>query len=341
MAYSVFKSKRRDVALETIIIDCDPGIDDATAILLALKSGECRLEAVTTVAGNVTSDVATQNVVKLFHLLDINWMKDRIPLLAKGSSKPLFREIDFENGKRVHGQDGLGSTEDLFESFRIPKIIPTENNAIHLLTSNIVSSAEPVTLVAVGPLTNIAKCINRTPSIKEKLKKVIIMGGAIEVPGNVSPTAEFNIFTDPEAAKIVFQSELPILLVPLDVTQSYEFTKDEILEFGESESLLTKFVYRALTYYMKVTRIREGLNKDSCYLHDALAMGIAINEKLMKTTKHKEFFVDVETKGEIALGQTIADRRPIPEPTDYGPIEVCLEIDFQEFIKFFNRTILK
>ncbi len=327
--------------METVILDCDPGIDDAVAIALALKSEDCRLEAITTVAGNVTSEVATRNVVKLLHLLGINWLRDRDPPLAEGSAKPLFREIYFESGKSMHGEDGLGNTEDLFESFQIPKIINTEHNAINLLTSSIVGSDEPVTLVATGPLTNIAKVINRAPHIKENLKKVIIMGGAIGVPGNVSPVAEFNIYTDPEAAKIVFQSEFPVLLVPLDATKAYALTRDEILEIGEAESLFTKFVYRSLIYYMKMTRIREGLNEDSCFLHDAIAMGIAINDNLMRTIKRKEFYVDVETRGEIALGQTIADRRPVPEPMEHGPIEVCLEIDFQEFIKFFNRTILK
>ncbi len=325
--------------LRTIILDCDPGIDDAMAIMLAFKSGLCRLKAVTTVAGNVPSDIATRNVVKLFYMLGMNWFKDKDPALAEGSSKPLSREIDFENGKRIHGEDGFGNTEDLFESFRIPKIIRTERNAIDLLTSSIIRSVEPITLVATGPLTNIARAIIREPRIIKILKKVVIMGGAIDVPGNVSPLAEFNIYTDPEAAKIVFKSDLPIFLVPLDVTGAHALLKDDIIEFRECESLLFKFIYRALSYYMTMTKTEEGLDENSCFLHDVLAIGIAINDDLMRTARFKEFYLDVETTRERALGQTIANKSLLPKR--HGLIKVCLEIDFQEFIKFFKGLFLK
>lgn len=325
--------------LKTIILDCDPGIDDATAIILAFKSGLCRFKALTTVAGNVPSDIATRNVVKLLYILGMNWFKDRDPKLAKGTSRPLFREIDFKNGKRIHGEDGFGNTEDLFESFRIPKIIKTDKNAIDLLVSSIIRSIEPITLVATGPLTNIAKAIIRDPRIKEKLNKVIIMGGAIEVSGNVTSAAEFNIYSDPEAAKIVFQSDLPIILVPLDVTGAHALMKDEIIEFREREDLSSKFIYRALSHYMTMTKTHEGLDKDSCFLHDALAMGIAINDDLMRTARFKEFYLNVETTKEAAIGQTIVERNP--SSNKQSLIEVCFEIDFQEFMKFFKEIILK
>ncbi len=326
--------------MENIILDCDPGIDDALAILLAIKSKNCKLSAITTVVGNTSSEMGARNVIKLLYLLERNWFAIEEPSVAEGSKKPLSGKMDFKGSKQVHGLDGLGNTEDLFEKYKIPYGIKSEHNAMELILSKISTSKEPLTLVATGPLTNIAKVIERDPSIIRKLKKAVIMGGAIEVPGNVTPVAEFNIYSDPEAARTVFLSGLQILLVPLDVTKRYLLTKNDISEIFEIDSPVTNFVTRVLSYYMRNTRIREGFEEDGCFLHDALAIGIAINEDLRETIKTKRYFVDVETKGELSSGQTIADRRRVPEFKEYGAIDICFDIDFPKFTKFLTRTIL-
>ena len=323
-----------------VVYDCDPGIDDAVAILLALKSNECKLRAITCVAGNVTSEAGIRNVVKLFYLIGKDWLKNNDPPLAKGSSRPLLREFDPEIGKYMHGQDGLGNTEELFEKFQIPDTIYSKYQAIDLITSKILESKEPTTLVATGPLTNIARAINREPRIRDNLKNLIIMGGALNARDNITHVAEFNVYTDPEAARMVFQSGLPILLVPLDLTKKNLLKKDDISEFRGIDNPVIQFLHRASSHYMRMTRIRDGLNEDACYLHDALAMGIAINKNLMKTIRREKLCIDVETKKESNLGRTFIDRRSIPESKKYSPIEVCLDIDFQEFKKLLVETIL-
>jgi len=326
--------------MENIILDCDPGIDDAIAIILALKSKNCKIKAITTVAGNTYSEVGTGNVIKLFYLLGIDWFAIERPPIAEGSKLPLSGRMNFAGSKQVHGLDGFGNTEDLFDEYKIPKKIQTEYDAMDLIDSTVSESEEPITLVTLGPLTNIARVIEKDPSIIRKLKKVIIMGGAIEVPGNVSPGAEFNIYTDPEAARTIFLSGLPILLVPLDVTKRYTLTKNDISEIIDVDSPVTNFINKALSYYMRITRIREGFEEDACFLHDALAMGIAIDERLRKTIKTKRYFVDVETKGLLSSGQTIADRRRVPEFKEYGATDICLDIDFPKFVKFLTKIIL-
>ena len=333
-------SLQRMISLVSIIYDCDPGIDDAVAILLAIKSKNCKLEAITSVAGNVTNEVGIRNIVKLLYLTGKNWLKERNPPIAEGSPEPLFRQFNPEIGKHMHGTDGLGNTEKLFGKYKIPDKIPLEYEAIDLLISKILESKEPITLVATGPLTNIAKAVNRDPRIKNNLTNLVIMGGAINASSNINPVSEFNVCTDPDAAKIVLQSGLPILLVPLDVTKN-SFNKVDIHELEDADNVIVEFIRRALSHYMKATRLRNGLDEDACYMHDALAMGIAINKNLMDAIKSEKFFIDVETQEGLTLGQIVANRWPVSEPKGYKPIEVCLDLDYQEFKKFFLETILE
>jgi len=329
------------ISLVSIIYDCDPGIDDAVAILLAIKTKMCKLIAITSVAGNVSSEVGFRNIIKLLYLTGMNLLKERDPPIAEGSPEPLFRKFNPEIGKHIHGMDGLGNTEKLFIDYKIPDKISSEYEAIDLIISTILESKEPITLVATGPLTNIAKALNRDPRIKDNLTNLVIMGGAINTSSNINPVAEFNVYTDPDAAKIVLQSGMPILLVPLDVTKKNSFNKVDIQDLEDSDNAIVKFVRKILSHYMKTTRLHNGLDEDACYMHDALAMAIALNRKLMNTIKSEKFFINVETQEGPTLGQVLADREPVSGPKGYKPIEVCLDLDYQEFKKFFLETILE
>lgn len=329
------------ISLVSIIYDCDPGIDDAVAILLAIKSRMCKLKAITSVAGNVTSEVGIRNIVKLLYLAGKHWLKERDPPIAEGSPEPLFHQFNPEIGKHMHGTDGLGNTEELFGKYKIPDKIPSEYEAIDLIISTILESKEPITLVATGPLTNIAKAVNRDPRIKDNLSNLVIMGGAINASSKINPVAEFNVYTDPDAAKIVLQSGMPILLVPLDVTKKNSFKEVDIHELEDTDNVIAEFIRRTLSHYMKTTRLRNGLDEDACYMHDALAMAIALNRNLMDTIKSEKFFIDVETQKGPTLGQIVANRAPVSEPKGYKPIEVCLDLDYQEFKKLFLETILE
>ncbi len=332
---------QRMISLISIIHDCDPGIDDAVAILLAIKSKICKLKAITSVAGNVTSEVGFRNIVKLQYLTGKHWLKERDPPIAEGLPKPLFRQFNPEIGKQMHGMDGLGNTEELFREYKIPDNISSEYKAIDLIISTILESKEPITLVATGPLTNIAKAINQDPRIKDNLKNLIIMGGVIDKSHNTNPVAEFNVYTDPDAAKIVLQSGIPTLLVPLNVTKRNFLNKIDIQDLEDMDSTIGKFVHESLSHYMKTTRLRNGLDKDACYIHDALAMAIALNRKLMNAIKSEKFFIDVETQDGPTLGQIVTDTASVSELKGHKPIEVCLDLDYQEFKKFFLETFLE
>ena len=187
-----------------LIYDGDPGIDDALAILYALNSPKTILQGITTVAGNVTIDKTTKNALNLLEMAE----RSEIPV-AKGAAKPLLREL--RQAEEFHGPDGLGNT-----NLPEPKLKPEPIHAMDQIISSIMANKGDIALVAAGPLTNLAMAVLKEPNIRFHVRKVIIMGGAIRAPGNVTMASEFNIYTDPEAAKIVFNSGLPIILVSLD-----------------------------------------------------------------------------------------------------------------------------
>jgi len=186
-----------------IIFDGDPGIDDALALLYVLKSDNAVLRGITTVGGNISLDKTTQNALRILEITN----NTHIPV-ARGIEKPLLRENKSEG--EVHGRDGLGNS-----NLPIPKIKPIDDHAVDFIINTIMENPKQITLVPVGPLTNIAVAVIKEPRLKDYVKEVVIMGGAVLTYGNITPESEFNIFTDPEAAKIVFESGLPITLVGL------------------------------------------------------------------------------------------------------------------------------
>jgi inosine-uridine nucleoside N-ribohydrolase len=191
------------------LIDTDPGIDDALALLFAWGSPELRVAAITTVAGNVPVDDATRNLHRLLALRAI----DPPPPIARGAAAPLAREL--VTATRYHGADGLGELSDW------PSITPASSprTAAELIVETARAAAEPLTLIALGPLTNVALALARDASALRRLTRVVAMGGAVDVPGNVTPTAEFNLHVDPEAADRVLSAGLRLDLVPLDATR--------------------------------------------------------------------------------------------------------------------------
>jgi len=240
--------------LKRIIYDGDPGIDDALAILLALRSREVKLEAITTVGGNVTVELATQNALRILELVG-----DEDVRVAKGYEHPGLRTVS-----NFHGEDGLGNT-----GLPPPSRTAEETNAVDLMISEIKREKHGISLVTAGPLTNLAEAVEKDSGIEDYVREVIVMGGAIRVPGNVTPAAEFNIYTDPEAAQTVFASDLPITLVPLDVTTQAVLRPDHLAKIEAADTELTSFIGRMVRYYMDASRRFEGL--DGCYLHDPRA----------------------------------------------------------------------
>jgi purine nucleosidase len=199
-----------------IILDTDPGIDDALAILLALASPEVELEAITVTFGNCSVDQGVQNALSILELARAN----HIPV-AKGADRPLVQPLLL--APETHGNTGLG-----YAQLPPASIEPDPTPAVNLLIEKVMAQPGELTIVAVGPLTNLALAIRLKPGIVQAVKNVYIMGGAIRYDGNTTPLAEYNTYCDPHAAHIVFHSGLPITLVPLDVTYQVVFTSDDL-----------------------------------------------------------------------------------------------------------------
>jgi purine nucleosidase len=277
-----------------IIIDTDPGIDDALAILLALASPEIELRALTTVAGNVGLDLTTQNALKLCELGG----RPGLPVYA-GCEQPLARELIIG---AVHGTTGMDGAD-----LPPPRAKAQSRHAVDWLIETL-STAAPgsQTLVPIGPLTNIATALTREPGIARALREVVIMGGATpEKGGNMSPYAEFNIFVDPDAAAIVFASGLPITLVPLDLSHQMIVTLARIERFAAIPAPVGKAVGGMLRFY----------HKGESHLHDPLTIAWLLRPELFSGRRAA---VTVETTG-IRSGETRFDWR------DDGPCRVLLQ----------------
>lgn len=306
-----------------VIIDTDPGVDDALALILALKSPEIKVEAVTTVVGNVSQDKAHRNALKVLDFLNAG----KIPV-ARGARKPLIREAS--PAEEIHGKSGLG--EAILPK---PRIRSHEASAVKLILEKAYELGKGLTLVALGPLTNMASAILAEPRIVDMVAGLVFMGGAYNLTpygyGNVTPVAEFNIWHDPEAAKIVFESGMPLKAVGLDITAnpSNSLNLDryqEIERLGTRRSRLVADLCRRLIK-------RFGI----VHLHDPIAVAVASNPDLVEMGR---YFVEVETAGLLTRGQTVLDRRPQRSLERRPNVEVCLSLDSERVMKLFMERVV-
>lgn len=252
-----------------VVIDTDPGIDDALALLFAWGSAELEVEALTTVAGNVPLDVGTRNVLRLVRLR----RPSRVPLVAAGAGQPLARPL--VTATRYHGADGLGDLDDWPPVAEKPGKAP----AADVLCERARAHGPALTLIAIGPLTNVALALERDAAALARIGRLVVMGGAVDVPGNVTPTAEFNVHVDPEAAARVFAAGLPLDLVPLDAT------RQAILERSALESALARrpgaLAARIAAFTERGFRIDTAASGRGMVLHDPLAVGVAVDPTLV------------------------------------------------------------
>jgi inosine-uridine nucleoside N-ribohydrolase len=300
-----------------VIIDCDVGVDDALALILAFHSPELNIEAVTGVNGNVPLDVVFENIQKVLSLIQ---SKNK-PLIAKGAERPLKGEPVYSYS--FHGKSGLGKAnieqrgrEQWYQFF--------SGKADELILKLARQHPNELTLIAIGPLTNVALALQKDLEGMKKLKEVIIMGGAVRVQGNVTPHAEFNIFVDPLAARMVFESGLPITLVPLDVTHQVCLTPKVIEErVKPSSNLFSQFVVEATQYNSHTQRFLK--DSEVFYLHDPLAVGVAISRDLVGMER---LSIHVETGEGEYYGQT-------KEVEGRPKINACLRVNSKSFLELF------
>lgn len=307
--------------MRKVILDVDTGIDDALGIILAAKSGEFDLVGITTVNGNVSLAKATENTCKILDLLQLGGQVPVVP----GASQPLLRPMFFEH--RVHGEDGLGG------ALRDTTVVtqPAKGFGPDFIVENVLAQPGQITLIMTGPLTNLALAVRKCPQLVHHVKEVVFMGGVVREHGNVTPTAEYNMFVDPEAAKVVFHAGFPELtLVGLDVTRKVLLNEDHIRELGDTP--IGRYVKQSTADYLQ--RYFEHNGVRACAMHDPLAVAVALNRDLVTTQK---LYVDVETRSDLCDGQTVCDfqNRLGMEPN----MNVCLAVDDEAFFERFIRAL--
>jgi purine nucleosidase len=303
-------SKRR------VIIDTDPGIDDALAILLALASTELEVDALTVVYGNCSVDQGVENSLGILELAQAT----RVPV-ARGCALPLVQPLLLAS--ETHGNNGLGYA-------RLPAAskTPVSQTAVSTLIERIMASPGEITLISVGPLTNLAMAVRLEPGIIDSVKEVFIMGGAIAHPGNTTPLAEFNVYCDPHAAHIVFHSGLPITLFPLDVTYQVILTQGDVDRLSAIPSPITRFIVDSTRFYMEFHEAFQEIR--GCVINDPLVLAAILCPEVYST---KKLFVDVDINGGISMGKTFADfyRMHDRQPN----MKVALDVQPRQFIDFF------
>jgi len=308
-----------------IIIDTDPGVDDALTFLLALASPEIQLEALTTVSGNIGIDKTTRNALAVLELAHAS----HIPV-ARGCSLPLVSPLH-KSGEAVHGTGGIGKAV-----LPEPKSKPIDQHAVDYLIERILAEPQDAsrTLFTIGPMTNLALAIRKEPRIAQALKELVIMGGAIRSGGNVTPLAEFNIHADPHAAHIVFHSGIPITLIPLDATYKCLLTTADVERLNRIDSPIARFVRDATAVYMDFYKKYEGF--DGCALHDPLTLAVILAPELITFEEHH---IDVDISGGISMGKTFADFMNVSKKP--ANMKVALDVRGRDFIELFLERMEK
>jgi inosine-uridine nucleoside N-ribohydrolase len=302
-----------------ILLDCDPGHDDMVAILLACASPELEVLGVTTVAGNQTGEKTWLNARRVLTLIG----RQDIPA-ARGADRPLLAEPIV--APEIHGVSGLDGAE-----LPAPGFPGLSEHAVDFLIRTVLGSREPVTLVPTGPLTNVALALRREPQLARRLQRIVLMGGAVR-DSNVTPAAEFNIYVDPEAARIVFECGAPIVMVGLDVTNRARLSFADIAEMASWGGRVSRVVAPLLEFFARANR--EVFGFDGAPLHDALAVAHLLRPEVIGTRRMN---VVVETSGQYTRGRTVADVYGISgRPAN---AEVALEVDVPLFRQMLFRAV--
>jgi len=304
-----------------ILIDCDPGHDDMMAIMLACASPGLELAGVTTVAGNQTGEKTYRNALRTLTLIG----RTDIPV-ARGADKPLLRPLTV--APEIHGVSGLDGA-DLPE----PSFKGIAESAAGFLVRTIMASHAPLVLVPTGPLTNVALALLEEPKLGGKIERIVLMGGAV-ADSNITPAAEFNIYVDPEAAKIVFGSGIPIVMVGLDVTNKALLSFADIDEMASWKGRVSRVVAPLLRFFAQANRDIFGFA--GAPLHDALAVAHLLRPEVIRT---RAMNVEIETAGEFTRGRTVADVYGISGRAPNA--EVALEVNLPLFREMLFAAIRK
>ena len=308
-----------------IILDCDPGHDDAVAIMLAIASEEIDLLGITCVGGNATLENTKLNSLKICSLLN---RKD-IPIYG-GADKPLV--YDLVTAEHVHGKSGLDTDGDPITIESNHKI--QDLNAVDYIIKTCKESEEQIYLCPTGPLTNIALSLQKDPSIKNKIKEIVFMGGAALCLGNITPSAEFNIYVDPHAANIVLNSGIPVTMMGLDVTHKVN-VNDKIIESIKSNNNKASIFFSDLMeFYSRFHK--ELYDSDESPLHDPCVVAYLIDDKLFEG---KKVHVQVEEDSNLTRGETVVDWLNVKKLKPN--CNVIIEADSDVFFSILKKELAK
>ncbi|MBR2503241.1 MAG: nucleoside hydrolase [Oscillospiraceae bacterium] len=302
-----------------VIMDVDTGIDDAVAILVAMAAPQLDIKGITVVAGNQTLEKTLHNTLSVVEYFG----RSDIPVAA-GSSRPLVKELQADPA--THGESGLGTAR-----LPQPTVKPHSMVAVSFLRETLEKSEEKITLVPVGPLTNIALLISCYPHIKEKIDRIVMMGGGA-FEGNMNAVCEFNLFTDPEAAQIVFDSGIEIVMCGLDITMKSYTTMEDILRIKATGTKAGDFCAEAFALYYD--RYVNNSRLPGCAVHDAVAVTYLLHPEWIKTERAN---VKVDIDGMETYGQTVCDFRKGRDKSMDNAL-VCLDIDREKFIGLLEET---
>lgn len=301
---------------EKVIFDTDPGIDDALALLLLAASPEVNLRAITVTHGNTSQEKCLRNALQLVELAGIT----NVPVIP-GASEPLVKELSV--AEETHGDGGLG-----YAVLPPSKTKSSSALAHDLIIDEVEKNPNEITLLCVGPMTNIALALLKKPSIAGKVKRVIAMGGAIHYPGNATPQSEYNVFCDPEAFDIVLRAGIDFTLVPLDVTYKCIFTTAHLARINQARDEIKKFITDSTRFYMEFHASHQDIH--GCAINDPLAAALLIKPSLVT---NRDYFLSIELQSVSSKAKTIADHYGALKQTPNA--KVAMEVDVESFMDLF------
>lgn len=315
-----FGTQKGRTKLKKIIIDCDPGIDDALALIFAIKSSKLNVIGITICAGNVPTELGVINAYKVLKLLG----REDIPIYC-GNNFPIKRKLI--TAQDTHGEDGLG---EVLKKIKLPKNI-IKGNAIDYILK-ILKENNDISIIALGPLTNLAKVIKKDSNILNKAKQIISMGGAFRTNGNCSQVSEFNYWVDPESVNIVFENiKTPIHLIPLDVTRKIVLSPNLREYLKQMNTPISKFIYDITNFYVDFHWKQEKIL--GCVINDPLVIGYLLDKTLCEG-----FLSHLEcVEGGKAIGQSLIDVGGFYNRNKN--VYINTEVNQKKFFKLFFNTI--
>jgi purine nucleosidase len=303
-----------------VILDTDPGIDDALALILLKAMPEVSLQAITVTHGNTTVEKCTTNALKLVELLGIT----DVPV-AMGATEPLVKNLSI--AEETHGDTGLGHAV-----LPEPKTKISDSNAANLIIEIVNANPGEITILCIGPVTNLALALLKDPSLRKKIKNVVSMAGSIHYPGNATPSSEYNVFCDPESYDILLRSGIDLTIVPLDVTYQCLFTKSHVERLSDAREDIRTFIDRSTSFYMEFHAEYQGIQ--GCAINDPLAAALLVNPDLVSC---RDYYVDIELRGEFTAAKLSADH--FKASGNAPNAKVAMEVDVEAFMDFFIERV--